>query len=220
MGKPQKYLFDVSFDHVDLREEPEAPSPPPPPPPEETFTRAQLDAAREAGVAEGRNAGLAEAAAAVATRTTAVLETIARGLVGIFVARDAMIKETHGQAVAALRLIVSKALPALAAKAPLAEIEAVTSRCLMDAIDEPRVVLRVGNDLYEPVRGQLDALIAASGYPGRIVLLADENLSGGDARVEWADGGVERRLDEQLGEIDAAIARTFSPAPAGDTASP
>lgn len=210
MGTAKKYLFDVSFDNVGKKPAPEPAAPPPEP--EETFTRGDLDAAREAALAEGRNAGLAEAAAAITARATAALETVARGLAAVFVARDAMITETHGQAIMALRLIITKTLPALAAKGPLAEIEAVAGKCLMEAINEPRIVFRVGNEMYEPVRAQLDALIAASGYAGRVVLLADENLSGGDTRVEWADGGVERRFNEQLSEVEAAIARIFEPA--------
>ena len=219
MGVAKKFLFDLDFDRVEAREEPKVEAPPPPPP-EPTFSRAELEAAREAGLAEGRAAGLGEANAAINARIAAALEAIGRGIAASFVARDAIIAETHGQAIAALRLITQKAVPALAAKGALTEIEAVAGKCLRDAMDEPRVVLRVGNDMYEPVRAQLDALIAASGYPGRVVLLADEGLSGSDARVEWADGGVERRLAEQLHEIDAAITRIYQPAAGGDPASP
>ena len=217
MATARKYLFDVSFDQA------KAPATPAPPP-EEKFSRAELDAAQVAARAEGREAGLAEANDAAAAKAAAALERLAQGVTALLAAQDATVAETQRQAIAALRVVVAKALPAYGAKGAVVEIEALTTKCLVEALDEPRVVLRVANDVYEPVRDRLEAMAAASGYAGRIVLLADETLSAGDARLEWADGGVERKLAEQLGEIDAAMARNGDPAatptppsPSGDT---
>ena len=205
MATAKKYLFDVSFDHV----VPEAEAPPVV---EEKFTRAELDATRQAAFAEGRSAGFAEASAAIAAKAAAALETALRGVVTLIRDKDAAVHEAQAQAIMALRAIVAKTLPAFAAKAPLAEVEAFAAKYFREAIDEPRIVLRVANEVYEPVKSQLDAMVAATGYPGRVVLLADEDLAPGDARVEWADGGAERRFGQQLSEIDAAIARLFAPA--------
>jgi len=63
----------------------------------------------------------------------------------------------------------------------------------------------------DAVRERIDAIAASSGYSGRIVLLAEESFSWGDARIEWADGGAERRLADQLNHIDAALARIAAP---------
>jgi len=212
MAAPQKYLFDVSFDHVGEAEaEAEA---------EETFTRTELEAARDTAFAEGRRAALAEAEAAAATKAAAALDALVQGLSGLIAAQDARIADAQRDAIAALRLVVAKVLPALAVRAPLAEIEALTAKCLIEAIDEPRVVLRVGNEVYEPVKLRLDAIAAASGYAGRMVLLADDHLSGADARIEWADGGAERNFRRQLNDIDAAMARLCDPAASPDRALP
>ena len=205
MGMAKKYLFDVSFDEVAEKTEPTTVVL------EETFTRAQIEEARRAAQAEGRSVGLAEANTAATAKAAAALDAIAAGLPPFIATQDAHSAEIQRQAIAALRIIVAKALPAFAACEPLAEIEALAEKCLMEAIDEPRVVLRVANEVYDAVRERIDAIAAASGYGGRIVLLADDNLSGGDARIEWADGGAERRLADQLNEIDAALARIADP---------
>jgi flagellar assembly protein FliH len=207
MATAKKYLFDVSFDQAASKSVVV-----PQPEPEETFSRAELEAAQQAARAEGHSAGLAEANDAATARAAGAIETLAKGVTSLFVARDATAVETQRQAIAALRVIVAKTVPVLAAKGALAEIEALATKCLIEAVDEPRVVLRVSNDVYEAVRGQLDAMAAASGYAGRIVLLADEMLVASDARVEWADGGVERNLAQQLNEIDATLARSCDPA--------
>jgi flagellar assembly protein FliH len=215
MATAKKYLFDISFDQAASK-----PVVVPEPEPEETFSRAELEAAQQAARADGHGAGLAEANDAATARAAGAIETLAKGVTTLLAARDATALETERQAIAALRVIVAKTLPVLAAKGALAEIEALATKCLIEAVDEPRVVLRVANDVYEPVRGQLDAMAAASGYAGRIVLLADEMLVAGDARVEWADGGVERNLAQQLNEIDATLARSCDPAATPNPPSP
>jgi len=200
MGTAKRYLFDVSFDRAD-------PAPDAPAVPVETFSRGDVEAARQTGYAEGRAAGAAEANDTVAAKAATTLEAIGAALSALIAARDEQTAEIERNAMAALRGIIAKALPAYAAREPLAEIEALASKCLSEAIDEPRVVIRVANAIYEEVRGRLDAIAAASGYAGRIVLLAEDDLAGGDARIEWADGGAERRLAEQLNEVDAALGR-------------
>lgn len=214
MGTAKKYLFDVSFDQVAEKLAPEAA------PAEETFTRGALDQARQAGYAEGHAAGLAEAAEATTSTAARALDAITKALPAFLATGDAHAREIERQAVAALRTVVAKALPAYAAREPLAEIEALLNKCLAEAIDEPRIVLRVANAVYEPLREQVDAMAAGSGFGGRIVLLADDALSGGDARIEWADGGAERRLAEQINEIDLALARIADPSAAPAPPSP
>jgi len=215
MATARKYLFDISFDEAAIARAAE-----PAPPPEEKFSRAELEAAQHVARSEGHSAGLAEAQAATAAKAATALEVVAKGISVLIATQDAAVAQTQGDAIAALRVIVAKALPALAAKGAVPEIEAFVKKCLAEALDEPRVVLRVANDVYEPVCSQIEAMAAATGYPGRIVLLADETLAGGDARLEWADGGAERKLDQLLGEVDAAMTRNVDPAAAAIPPSP
>lgn len=204
----KKFLFDVSFDPVEAK-----PEPPPPPPVEveEKITLAELAAAKEAAFTEGRRAALAEAGSATASKAAAALETLGKHVGTLLAADAARAIEIERQAIAALRTIIAKVVPTLAAREKLAEIEALATKCLIEAIDEPRIVMRVANDVYDAVRERLDSLAAAAGYAGRIVLLADDALSGGDARIEWADGGAERKLADQLNAADAAMARLCDP---------
>lgn len=215
MAMAKKYLFDMSFDPVASK--PAAPVIEKPP--EEKFTRAEIEAVRQAALAEGHTAGLAEASAAAAARAAAALEALTTGVSALIAAQDATAVETQRQAIDALRAIVAKTLPALAAKGAFAEIEAFARKSLIDVLDEPRVVLRVGSEVYDAVRDQLEAVAAAAGYTGRIVLLADETLAASDARVEWADGGVERKFAEKLNEVDAVMARSCDPTATPNTPS-
>ncbi|HZB91872.1 MAG TPA: hypothetical protein VE397_10550 [Stellaceae bacterium] len=206
MSAPHKFLFDQSFDQQDAPAR-SAPRRPPPPPPEPTFSQAELEAARQAGLDEGRATALAEAAAAAETRTAEAAAKLASGIEELLAARQGYADAAQRQACTTLGIALRKAVPALSRKAPLVEIEALLADCLREAFDEPRVVLRVADGAFESVQQRLAALTAAAGYAGKVVLLADETLGPGDARVEWAEGGAERDQRRLMGDIDAALAR-------------
>jgi flagellar assembly protein FliH len=204
MAMPQKFTFDVSFDHLG--------GPSPRSLAERRFTRGEIEATRQAALAEGHAAGLAEAAKAAQALAADSLAAIAEGVAALLAAHDATTADTQRRALAAMQAIIAKLVPGLAAKDPLAEVEAFAAKCLHEAIAEPRVVLRVAAELYEPLRERLDALAAAAGYAGRIVLITDDALTAGDARVEWADGGAERDLAAQCAQIDDLLDRRGDPA--------
>jgi flagellar assembly protein FliH len=205
MALPQKFTFDVSFDHLGI---PSARSLA-----ERRFTRGELEATRQSALAEGHAAGLAEAAKSAHALTGEALARIAESFAALLATQDAARMDTQRRALAAMQTIVAKLLPGLAAKDSLSEVEAFATKCLHEAIAEPRVVLRVAQKIYEPLRERLDALAQAAGYAGRIVLLADDAIAAGDARVEWADGGAERNLAAQFAEVNELLERRRGPAP-------
>jgi flagellar assembly protein FliH len=108
-----------------------------------------------------------------------------------------------------MRAIVQKTVPALCKKAPLMELEALIAACLREAFDEPRIVLRVADPDFDAVQRRLGPTTAATGFAGKIVLLSDETLQPGDARIEWAEGGAERDTRRLLRDIDGALARAL-----------
>lgn len=122
------------------------------------------------------------------------------------------------------RAIAARLFPALVRKGALAEIEAVVVQCIRDAVTEPRLVVRVPDAVFEAAQRQLAPLAAGNGYPGKLIILADDTLAESDCRVEWADGGAERDTARSWRDIDAAIALALGaladPEPAGDRSAP
>ena len=204
MALPQKFSFDVSFDHLGV---PSARSLA-----ERRFTRGEIEATRQSALAEGHAVGLAEAAKSAQALTADALARIAEGFAALLATQDAATMDAQRRALAAMQMIIAKLVPGLAAKDPLTEVEAFATKCLHEAIAEPRVVLRVAQEIYEPLRERLDALANAAGYDGRIVMLVDDTIAAGDARVEWADGGGERNLAGQFAEINELLERRRDPA--------
>jgi len=100
-------------------------------------------------------------------------------------------------------VICQKILPTLAAQNALAEIEGHIARTLADVYGEPRVVVRVSEENLGKLQSRIDSL--ASGFDGKIVLMADDQLSATDCHVMWADGGSERDVQRTWAEIDKTV---------------
>jgi flagellar assembly protein FliH len=211
MANPRKYLFDLSFDHpqgpVAVRFRRNTPEP--------TFTRAELEAACAAARQEGHQAGLAEASASAEGRLVGAIDALASGFASLLARADEIRREVEAHALELLRMVAAKAVPALARKEPLAELEAMVIDCLREAAEEPRIVLRVAPDLFDPMRERLDAITQSHGFAGKFVLLVDESIGPADGRLEWADGGAERNTRRIARDLDAALERALlNPIPA------
>ncbi len=205
MATPRKYLFDLSFDHasgpvaVRFQRNPTEP----------TFSRADLEAACAKAREEGHQAALTEAAASIDGRLAQAAETLVSSLASLAAREEELRRETETRAVELLRMVAAKAVPALVRKEPLADLEAMVVDCLREAADEPRIVLRVAPDLFEPMRRRLDSIAQGHGFAGKFVLLVDESIGPADGRLEWADGGAERNTARIARELDAALARAL-----------
>lgn len=210
MAAPRKFLFDLNFDQqqgpvaVQFTRTP----------PEPSFSKAELEAACAKAAAEAREATLAESQNAIEMRLADATDALAAGITSVLERDETIRAETERRSIELLRAIVAKAVPALARKDPLAEIEALVSECLQEAFDEPRIVLRVAAPLFETMRERLGELAHQSGFAGKFVLLADDSLGAVDCRLEWADGGAERDLKRFQHAIDQMLQRALHPDPA------
>ncbi len=198
-----KFLFDTEFDSdIDVADAPDPENEKPP-----TFSVEELELAKQEAFAAGVAAGREEAERQTARLLADALATVSAGLDRIFSEVDAQHAARQRSAIATAAEIARRLLPALCRREALSEIEALVSECLARLTDEPRLVIRVNDQLLDPMRQRLDGLIGATGFAGRIILLADNSLQLTDTRVEWADGGAERNVQAIWQEIDAAIQR-------------
>jgi flagellar assembly protein FliH len=155
------------------------------------------------------------------------LATINDSLAAVLAAKDAMMRDGERETVELTRSIIGKLFPTLQKCDGLGEIATLVGACLRESVAEPRLVVRVPDALFERAQQRLSPMTAASGFPGKLIILADEALTGSDCRVEWADGGAERDLARTWRDIEAAMIRaTGQPAakagaaatnPQGDT---
>jgi len=163
---------------------------------------------------EGHAAGLAEGERTAVARAEKQVATAADALAGRVAAMAATIDDAKKQSAAeAINLALSiarKLAGRMIAAQPTAEIEALITDCLQSLEGVPHLVIRCEPMLADRVRDIATARISHSGFTGRLVVLGDPDIAIGDARLEWADGGVVRDIRQLSGDIDAAITEYFA----------
>lgn len=206
MATIRKFQFDVDFDAVAHAPAPKRDVAPPPPPPP-SYSEEELAAARDEAMRLGHAAGLAEAKRAVDARVAAALATLEASLAGTRPMLDAALERSRKDALTLAAAVARRLVPATLARDAVAAVESVVADLLPRVIDEPRLVIRVGDPLIEALKEPIDALAGRAGYAGRVILLGDERLTGADCRVEWADGGAEHNVERLSQEIAATVDR-------------
>ena len=164
-------------------------------------TPSDLAQAREQGFAEGHAAGLLAARGELAGRVAQALQGLAAALPNLAASHEAAIAAVRRDAAGLALAIAGKLAPALIARRPLAEVEALIAECLNERAEEPRFAVRVAAELADPLAERLEELKRAAGYRGEVVVLGEDGMPPGDCRIEWADGGLAR----DLAQLAAAV---------------
>jgi flagellar assembly protein FliH len=212
MATVRKFQFDNSFDTkpesvepvvVPIMPEPESEPAPPPPP---RFSFEELEAARKAAWIDGKMQGEAEIRASLTQRVTAAAEQIAASLGQAAQQQKSAVDAIERQAAETLLALLRKLFPATLELTARTEIEALLRDAFAHARHEPRLIVRCAPN----IRAELEPIVRAegdrSGFEGRLSILADPTLADQDCRIEWAEGGVERRPDRMMTTFEAAVA--------------
>ncbi|MGY2051968.1 FliH/SctL family protein [Methylobacterium sp. JK268] len=169
---------------------------------------AELDLKLHAARAAGLQEGLAQAEAQVRARLADAMNRLAAAAAGQLAAADARDAAREAQALDfALALGRKLAGDALDAH-PVAAILETARAVLQHLRGVPHLAVRVNDALVEETEAALKPLARERGYEGRLIVLGDPDLPPGDARMEWADGGVVR----DRAAIEAALRAALDPA--------
>ncbi|MFL5326707.1 MAG: flagellar assembly protein FliH, partial [Microvirga sp.] len=91
---------------------------------------------------------------------------------------------------------------------PLGPIADAARAALQHLRGVPHLAVRVNDALVEEVDGMLKRLARERGFEGRIVVLGEPDIALGDARLEWADGGIVRERGRFEDAIGGAASQT------------
>ncbi|OAN52331.1 flagellar assembly protein FliH [Paramagnetospirillum marisnigri] len=220
MATYKKYMFDLDFGppsqsraaaaaaaaaEAEHDHEPEPEAPPPP-----TFTEEDLQVVREAAWEEGRNTGLAEAAASAEAQLAEAMTRLAEAMGSLHGAQEQAADEAQRVAARVAMAVLRKILPAACEEHAFEEVVRTVQDCFANVLDEPRIIVRTEADLVDPVRERLESVAVMHGFEGRVVVQADQRLARGDCRVEWTDGGAERDQARLIADIEEAVARSLA----------
>ncbi|WP_342154476.1 flagellar assembly protein FliH [Methylorubrum sp. SB2] len=199
MRASRPFLFDTDFGRARGPSPAEAEA--------EARAAAERDAAAATAHARGLQEGRAEAAAQGQARLADALTRVGLAAAGLIHQSDARDAEREAQALAFASALARRiAGEALDAK-PLAGVEEAARAALRHLRGVPHLVLRLNEGLVEEAETLMRRLAREHGFEGRLVVLGEPDMPPGDARLEWADGGVVRTR----ARIEAAVADALTP---------
>jgi flagellar assembly protein FliH len=202
MAAPAKFLFDTDFGAPDRSRERAATA----------AEVAQKVAAAEArAYRDGFDAGQREAKAESDRRSALALEEIKIAMQAIATRFAGIETKMETEAVNVAVAVARKLCSELIAAEPLGEITGLVAECFSHLVATPHLVARINDQLYDAAHQRIEQLAKASGFQGRLVVLAEPEIATGDCRIEWADGGVvieraatEAKIDELVGRYIAS----------------
>jgi len=197
MAEPIKFTFDQAFDGGAKSRF------------DEEIERVQQEGedaktiAHSAGFEEGRAQALRE----IEAETQEILSQIAQASHALFSQQSQLESALKQEMVQLAYSIAAKLAPALMRDHPLQEVTALIEDCMATANKEPRLVVRVADNMADAVNERIQNMKAATNFPGDLVLIGEDSFGAQDCRVEWPDGGTERRYGDIQKEIEHAVHR-------------
>jgi flagellar assembly protein FliH len=202
MAAPAKFLFDVDFAAPDKARAPVVT----PAEIAEKIANAEAHAYRA-----GFDAAQREAKAESDRRAALALEEIGVAITSISTKFSAIETRMETEAVDVAVSVARKLCNELIATEPLTEVMALVHDCFKHLVATPHIVVRINDQLYEEARARIEKMAKQSGFPGKLVILAEPEIETGDCKIEWADGGVlleraaiETKINELVGRYMAS----------------
>src|SRR5690606_15440077 len=204
MVSPARFTFDLNLAEAKPRQVAPAPEPVVPSVPEDLVMQLVAQA-REEAYAAGVAAGERSAGTIAAQTLAAAAGTLAANTSQMMAALDTMAGQIRREGVELAASIGRKLALHLLARYPTVEIEALIGECMQSLDGVPHLVIRCHPDIADAIRDLAGAHMQTSGFAGRLVVMGDPDIRLGDGRLEWADGGVVRDINQISGEIDKRI---------------
>lgn len=188
MTNAAKFLFETDFRH----------------PKPNTQTVAAVEEAEARGYMRGLNDGQRQAQAEAQAHLAAAMERLAQAAGMMLGELDRHQAETEALAVDFALTLGRKIAGEAMARDPLTSIAEAAAQSFQHLRGVPHLAVRVNERLVEQVDALLQRMARERGFEGRLITFGDPDISPGDVRLEWADGGVVRdqsRIEEAVSQI-------------------
>ena len=115
--------------------------------------------------------------------------------------------------------VCRKAVPALSERHAIGEIAALLEKNFRFLKDEPKISLRLNPQLADRIKPMLAALVKRESFGGQIAVVRDDSLPVGDCRIEWKNGGLERKTQDVLNQTEELLKLYAQAAPSNNALS-
>jgi flagellar assembly protein FliH len=172
------------------------------------FTEADMAAARQEGVEQGRREASGQTDRAAAEALRAIARMMQMMLSGLGQEAQSLRVDAVEVALAAARQAAGAALDQFGAEA----LEAFVSDAAMHLRDTPRLVIKVAPDIQGEVEPRLVQAAAEAGFQGQVQVRGDAAARPGDCTLEWADGTIQHDREAAFEAIATAAERWLAAA--------
>jgi len=200
MTTSNKFLFDTEFnsDGTSIGQDSNASQPP-------IYSEEQMGELKAQAFEEGLKQAQAASSEGLENAVAETLEKLNAQMQQLVSNHGTQIQSIKQDAAVLAMTVAGKIAPALIQMAPHAEVSKLIEDCLSDLHNEPRVVVRTSEENCDLLGEKIDGMAARAGFQGNIIMLPDPALTASDCRVEWADGGVERKIEEIQHRLNSII---------------
>lgn len=180
-------------------------------PQEDRRDEAAIAAAEAQAYARGYDTGRREAVNEAERRLEAAVMLIGQSVGHTLAEIDDRCAAIEGEAVLFFRTLAEKLAAQAIAAYPLAAIAEAAEEAFRHLRGVPHLAVRVHESLVEPVDALTRKMARERGYEGRVIVLGDDEIAPGDARIEWADGGIVRERKDIEAVLGAVLAAAGQP---------
>jgi flagellar biosynthesis/type III secretory pathway protein FliH len=207
----KKFLFDCSFDSKEtdaseetieeIIEEPEEIIP--------TFTKEELEIARDEGFIKGKEHGIKEAAAAKEQILIDAIKNLETQFANLFKTQQEAAKSDLNNAILVANAISRKIFPSLNKRGALEEVEHMVANVMKEIHEEPKVCIYIHPDLKPLLKEHIDLISKKTNHRGEITIIATDDIPLGDCNIEWDSGGAQRNIETLLEDVEEIVERNL-----------
>ncbi|MEE2998965.1 MAG: FliH/SctL family protein [Pseudomonadota bacterium] len=172
-----------------------------------TYNDNDMAVSRQEGFDEGKKQGISETLTGIEKTSFDTLNAVLDELSIIHAGQKQANQEISNSATALALTIVRKIFPTLNEKTALDEVKSILLMVLGRLIDEPKIIIKVNPSSSNDLSAKLDQEYSSENSIVNFSIIADENVSQGNCKIEWSNGTAERNLDKLKHEIDDIIAQ-------------
>ncbi|MCB9988720.1 MAG: hypothetical protein H6868_05210 [Rhodospirillales bacterium] len=204
--RSEKFFFDLNnFDEetpaVDPAEEEREAA-------REQAFRDEIEATRKKSFENGRQQGLAEAAASREQAVAALLDNISGHFITLLNDENKRNARFESEAVDLCRVIFAKSFPALNKTCGLDEILAMIVKVMGTQEQQPEIRIETTPDYAQPLLEQLERIRENMPMGTTFTVNGNDSLGEGDCRLFWQEGGawrditgLSRQIEQHLEQI-------------------
>ena len=171
---------------------------------------------RQQGITEGREQAAAEFERSMQKKDADFADSVAKTLTDFAAVQAEASQKTFETALQITRSVLEHLFPAACALHGTQEITTFLTEAFVSLKEEPKVMICMHPDSLEKMKGRLSEIVSKSGFSGKVVLSKDDALSPADCTIEWKNGGIERKTEDILKEIDALLQQYAKAADKGE----